>query len=67
MKKVSNLIGPNLAGGWLVRKQGSSRASRNFDTKTEALSYGRALSKKERTDLYIFGRDLAVKKKMSYR
>lgn len=67
MKKASNHVTPNLSGGWLVRKRGSSRASRNFDTQAEAVSYGRALAKKEGTELYIHGRDGSIKNKTSYR
>ena len=33
-------------GGWNVKKQGAQRSSGHFDTKDEAIDYGRELAKK---------------------
>ncbi|NID15148.1 DUF2188 domain-containing protein [Luteibacter yeojuensis] len=66
MKKANKHVTPSSSGGWLVRKSGSSRASRTFDTQAEAVSYGRALAKKDGTALYVHGRDGSIKNKMSY-
>jgi hypothetical protein len=40
-------------GGWAVRRAGSSRASGNFDTKKEAINFGRAISRNQKTELKI--------------
>lgn len=52
MAKRSNHVVP-ANSGWAVKKSGSIRASRTFDSKPEAVEYGRELSKNEKTELYI--------------
>jgi hypothetical protein len=67
MKKHSKHVAPSTSGGWMVKKSGSSRATRTFETQAEAIRYGRALAKKERTELYVHGRDGLIKDKATYR
>ncbi|MFN8277472.1 MAG: DUF2188 domain-containing protein [Chitinophagales bacterium] len=52
MSKKSNHVVPS-AAGWAVKKTGAERASRIFATKRDAVTYGRDLSKNEKTVLYI--------------
>lgn len=57
---------PDPHGGWNVRKGGSTRATKHFDTKKEAVSWGREVSKKQRSELVIHKRDGTILRKDSY-
>ena len=54
------------SSGWAVKKSGSERASRTFETKEEAIEYGRALSKTEQTELYIHKSNGMIQNRNSY-
>ena len=47
----------NPNGGWDVKKSGASRASAHCDTKAEAVSAGRIISRNQNTELRIHGLD----------
>ncbi len=65
--KRSNHVIPSVEkGGWAVKKSGSTRASKSFDRKEDAVKYGRALSRKEQTELYIHKRDGRIQDRNSY-
>jgi len=50
MAKRSNHVVPSKErGGWVVKKSGSTKASRSFGRKEDAVKYGRKLSRKEST------------------
>ena len=66
MRKTSKHVVPSSSGGWAVKNSGAVRASRTFDTQAEAVVYGRTAAKKERSELYIHGRDGTIKNKNSY-
>lgn len=53
-------------GKWAVRKSGSSRASRVFDTQKDAVESARELAKKQKTELYVHGRDGKIRQRDSY-
>jgi hypothetical protein len=57
MSKITHHVISNLKGGWSVVKGGSDRATRTFGTQKEATSWGRALSKKQNSDLVIHKED----------
>ena len=42
-------------GGWNVRRSGSSRISRHFDTKLQAVDVAREVSRNQGTELFIHG------------
>jgi hypothetical protein len=48
---------PSHEGGWSVRRGGGARASRHFDTKQQAVDYGREVSRNQETELRIHNRD----------
>src|SRR5687767_14482090 len=54
-------------GRWAVLSEGSSRASRTFDSKEQAINYGREAAKRERSELYIHNRDGRVGSTATYR
>lgn len=53
-------------GKWAVRKSGSSRASGKFDTQEEAVKNARRIAKKQKTELYVHGRDGKIRQRDSY-
>jgi Uncharacterized protein conserved in bacteria (DUF2188) len=66
MSKPSKHVIPNASGGWAVKNSGAVRASRTFDTQSEAIAYGRNAAKSSHSELYIHGRDGTIKNKNSY-
>ncbi len=66
MEKISNHVLPGLNGGWVVRKRGSKRAARLFNTRVEAVDYGREISMKQKSELVIHQRDGTVLRKDDY-
>lgn len=65
MAKKSNHVVPS-SSGWAVKKSGSVRASKTFETKESAVNYGRELSKNERTELYIHKKNGMIQNKNSF-
>ncbi|MEX0806227.1 MAG: DUF2188 domain-containing protein [Candidatus Binatia bacterium] len=53
-------------GSWVVRKSGSSRAAKVFDSHEAAVTYGRTLAKNEGSDLYVHHPDGTIRNKNSY-
>lgn len=53
-------------GKWAVRKTGSDRVTRKFDTKGEAIQVARDLARKQKTVVYIFGSDGQIRNRESY-
>ncbi len=51
---------------WAVRKTGSDRVTRKFDTKEEAIEVAREFARNQKTDLNIFGRDGWIRERISY-
>lgn len=67
MARRSNHVVPSSRkGGWAVIKSGSLKASRSFERKEDAVRYGKELSRKEETDLYIHKRDGRIHERNSY-
>ena len=52
-RKVQHVVPRN--GKWAVRKSGSYRVSRYFNTQSEAVDAARDIARRERTELYIHG------------
>lgn len=65
-KKTNHVVPSSQKGGWAVKKSGSIRSSRSFDTKKKAVKYGRLLSRKEKTELFIHKRDGTIQNRNSY-
>lgn len=66
MSRSNHVVSSKLKGGWAVRKYGSSRASKNFETKADAINYAKQISKSERTELYIHKKDGTIQNRNSY-
>jgi hypothetical protein len=66
MEKKTNHVVPARSSGWSVKKSGATKASRIFETKDEAIQYGRSLSKTEKTELYIHKKNGMIQNRNSY-
>jgi hypothetical protein len=64
-KRVQHVI-PNPKGGWSVKSQGVSRASRTFETQADAIAWAKSKTKKEGLDLFVHGRDGTIRSSDSY-
>ncbi|MDE2979933.1 MAG: DUF2188 domain-containing protein [Gemmatimonadota bacterium] len=62
----SHHVVPNPDGGWDVKRSGSERASRHFDTKAEAVDAGREISRNQRTEFVIHRKDGTIQRKDSH-
>ena len=53
-------------GRWAVRKGGSDRVTRSFNTQQEAIEVARNIARNQETELYIHGRDGRIRERNSY-
>jgi len=56
----------NPKGGWDVKREKAERASGHFDTKQEAIDYGRQVSINQQTELVIHNKDGKISQKDSH-
>ncbi len=66
MRKSNHVIPSSERGGWAVKKSGSTRITRSFDRKDEAIKFGREISRKQETELFIHKRDGRIQERNSY-
>lgn len=57
---------PHGAHAWASKKSGSSRASKVFDTKAEAVAYSRQVAQNQNIEHVIHGRDGKIQSRDSY-
>jgi uncharacterized protein YdaT len=50
-------------GNWAVKRAGSSRASKVFDTQKEAIKYGEKIAKDNKSDLFIHSTTGRIRRK----
>ncbi|WP_414714243.1 DUF2188 domain-containing protein [Sphingomonas sp.] len=67
MAKNTRHVVPSSSGGWSVRKAGASKASKNFDTQADAVSYGKEHAKKDRSDVFIHSKSGRIRDHTSYK
>jgi uncharacterized protein YdaT len=53
-------------GAWAVRKTGSVRVTKTFETQREAIHEARRLARDQRTEVYIHGEDGRIRERESY-
>jgi octaprenyl-diphosphate synthase len=53
-------------GQWIVRKAGAKRASGVYATQAEAMESATQIAKRQKTELYIHGRDGRIRERRSY-
>jgi len=57
VKRKTHHVVPNPDGGWDVKKGGSERASKHFDRKGEAVDAGRQISRNQKSEFIIHGKN----------
>lgn len=57
---------PNPNGGWDVKGEGNSKATRHTDTQREAISIAKDIARNQKSEAVIHGRDGKVRDKDSY-
>lgn len=67
MSKDSYHVLPDLISGWVVKKYGSSRAIKKFDSQQSAIEYARNISIETHGELYIHQPDGSIRSKDSFR
>ena len=63
-KKGTHVVPRNV--GWAVKKEGASRASKNFTTQADAVKFAKQLAQKEKAELYVHRRDGTIRDRLSY-
>lgn len=53
-------------GYWQVKRQGSDKATKNFDTQKQAIDFARNIAIKQQGEVVIHGRDGRIRDKDSY-
>ena len=66
MASKSQHVVPSTRGGWSVKKEGASKATKNFETKVAAVKFGREVSKNSKSELYIHKKDGTIQQRDSY-
>lgn len=67
MAKDTRHVVPSTSGGWSVRKQGASRATKNFARQDDAVQYGKELARKDGSDVFVHGKNGMVRDHTSYK
>jgi hypothetical protein len=57
MARKEHHVVPNPKGGWDIKKPGAERASVHTDTKQDAVDRGRVMSRNQKTEFIIHGKD----------
>jgi uncharacterized protein YdaT len=65
-KKVTHHVVKSPDGGWDVKKGGATRKSGNFETKKEAVSWAREVSKNQGSELIIHKKDGRIQRTDSH-
>ena len=61
MAKASYHVIASPKGGWSVKKARASRATKHFDTQTDAIEWARKASKSEHAEFVVHRKDGTVK------
>jgi hypothetical protein len=65
-KKKGVHITPREDGNWNVTRDGAGRASSVHPTQAEATDAGRDTARREKTELYVHGRNGRIRERNSY-
>ena len=66
MTRDTHRVMPHKDGGWQVKRDGGERASHLTETKAKAETIGRAISKHQKTELQIHGKDGEIQRSDSH-
>jgi hypothetical protein len=65
-KPGTHHVVPNPGGGWDVKRGGGQKSSGHFDTKQDAVSAGREISRNQETELKIHNKDGTISQSDSH-
>ena len=65
IRKTHHVL-PEKSGNWVIKKGGSYRASKYFDTKRDAINWGRTVSRNQKTEFIIHNKDGKIQKADSH-
>lgn len=65
MSKKNQYVVPH-NDGWAVRGEGNSKVTRQFDTQSQAIDFGRGVARSQQSELLIQGRDGRFRERDSY-
>lgn len=57
---------PSKNGGWDVKGEGNTKATKHFDTKQPAVDYARDISRNQGSELFIHNKDGRIAQKDSH-
>jgi len=63
--KPNQHVVPN-DGRWSVKSEGAERAAKTFDTQYEAIAAAREKARRDKTELFIHGRNGEIRERFSY-
>ncbi len=66
MARKTQHVVPNSEGTWSVKKGGSSKATKNFENKTDAVAFGREVAMNQKAELVIHKKDGTIQNSNSY-
>ena len=64
--QLSQHVVPN-ESGWSVKKGDSSEVTKTFQRQQEAIDYAKELAKKQKSELFVHGKNGRIRKRMSPR
>lgn len=59
-------VTPHPNGGYQVKGAGNSKATKNFNTQKEAISFGKEIAKNQKSELVIHNQKGRIREKNSY-
>lgn len=65
--KNSQHVMKSKSGGWNVKRGGSQKATKHFDTQHDAIDWGRRLARSQKVLFYIHGEDGKIRIKNNYK
>jgi hypothetical protein len=66
MKRKTHHVVPDPGKGWNVKKGGATRATKHFTTKKGAEDFAREISKKQKSELIIHGKNGKIQRADSH-
>ncbi len=66
MTRKTHHVVPNSGGGWKVKKGGSTKSSRNFERKEDAVEYAKSVAKNQGSELVIHKKNGKIQNPNSY-
>lgn len=65
-RKLNHVLPSTKKGGWAIKKSGSPSLSKSSEKKSQAIEYGRQLSKKEHSELFFHRKDGTIQNRNSH-